>query len=189
MTNREVARPDSAAVARQRRIRRAVVWGAVVRPLSVLVLGFVFVIQGWELGFSAWITVPLPAVVAVLAVWAGARDGRSDVMLEETVADSLAPGEVILSFCPVHPSPIDPALPDVWDQCELRVTNRRLLLWQDTTLVWSRAWSELHLTADGDDQVTVHGQEGPIVALLLQKPTMPEELVLAAARLGARAPR
>ncbi|WP_412074792.1 hypothetical protein ACLF6K_01200 [Streptomyces xanthophaeus] len=187
MTNSEITGADSAAAARQRRIRRAAMWGGVVGLLTTLILGFSFVVQGWDLGIPAWITLPLPAAAAVLAVWGGAREGREDGILQEILADNLAPGEVMLSFCSVRPSPIDPSMPDVWDECELRVTNHRLLLWQGTTLLWSRPWSELHLTADGDDQVTVHGQEGPIVGLTLQKPTMPEELVLAAVRLKARA--
>ncbi|MGW4510114.1 hypothetical protein ACWENO_36295, partial [Streptomyces sp. NPDC004436] len=68
----------------------------------------------------------------------------------------------------------------------LQLTSRRLQLWLDTALVFNRPWRELHLTAEGDDQVIVHGQEGPLIAFFLDKPTTPEELVLAAARLKAR---
>ncbi|MEU6212079.1 hypothetical protein ABZ891_19525 [Streptomyces sp. NPDC047023] len=86
----------------------------------------------------------------------------------------------------MRPSPIHPVAPDVWDPCHLQLTSRRRQLWLDTALVFNRPWRELNLTAEGDDQVIVHGQEGPLIAFFLDKPTTPEELVLASARLKAR---
>ncbi len=161
-------------------------WGAVGGLLAVAGVGLSFVVKGWDLGISAWFTVPLPAAVAAAAAWGGAREGGSDGIRREALVDSLEPGEVLFTECPVRPSPIHPVAPDVRDPCHLQLTSRRLQLWLDTALVFSRPWRELHLTAEGDDQVIVHGQEGPLIAFFLDKPTTPEELVLAAARLKAR---
>ncbi|MEU9107789.1 hypothetical protein AB0D54_26335 [Streptomyces xanthophaeus] len=189
MAIRECVRAEDADPARRTRIRRSALAGAVGGAACVAVLGFSFVVQGWELGIAAWITVPLPAVVAVAAAWVGAREGRADGIRQEAVADTLAPGETLLSAYLVRPAPLHPEVPDVWDQCLLQLTTQRLQLWQHTTLLLGRPWSELRVIAHGDDVVIVHGPEGPLVELQVEEPASSEELVLAGARLKARARR
>ncbi|MFD7097232.1 hypothetical protein [Streptomyces xanthophaeus] len=189
MAIREDVRTEDADPARRKRIRRAALGGAVGGAVCVAVLGFSFVVRGWELGIAAWITVPLPAAAAVAAAWGGAREGRKDGIRQEALADALAPGETLLSAYLVRPVPLHLEVPDVWDQCLLQLTTQQLQLWQDTSLLLGRPWSELSVIAHGDDRVIVHGPEGPLVELQLEESGSSEELVLAGARLKARARR
>ncbi len=148
---------EGADPAGRKRIRRAALGGAVGGAVCVAALGFSFVVRGWELGIAAWITVPLPAAAAVAAAWGGAREGRKDGIRQEAVADALAPGETPLSAYLVRSVPLHLEVPDVWDQCVPQLTTRELQLWQDTSLLLGRPWSELGVIAHGDDRAIVRG--------------------------------
>ncbi|WP_411104931.1 hypothetical protein [Streptomyces sp. cmx-4-9] len=177
---------DGVAVERQRRIRRSAWWGGFAGLVSVAALGVSFVLRGAELGIAAWFTAPLPVVVGALAAWGGARQGRREGTRDEVRNEALTRDEIVLSVCPVRVVPADPDGPAFSgvDHCDLMVSNLRLFLWQDSTLLWCGWWREVSLTAEGDEEVILHdGGNEPVAWLQVEKPTLPEELVLAAARL------
>ncbi|MER8096253.1 hypothetical protein [Streptomyces goshikiensis] len=169
------------AVARRRRIRRSALGAGWVTGLVSAAKVSLFAFD-----LSWWIVGPVAVLAGVIGAYAGARMGWTEGVREE----ALEPGEVVLSAYPVRPlfdeegratGPSDRA------RFELRVTTRRLQLWEGASRLWSHPWRAVRLTAEGDF-VLVHHEDREIAELLVETyDGSPDELLLGAERLRARA--
>lgn len=102
---------------------------------------------------------------------------------------ALEPGEIVLSAYAVCPLAWNGQVTRDYDyeRFELRVTNRGLQLWEQAEQVWGHPWRTLRLTAERELVLVHHGED--VIAELFVRTLdgSPDELLLAADRLIARA--
>uniref|UniRef100_A0AAU2JS13 PH domain-containing protein n=1 Tax=Streptomyces sp. NBC_00049 TaxID=2903617 RepID=A0AAU2JS13_9ACTN len=171
---------DGDASARRRQVvrRSAVVTACGLGSLAAAQVA----VSSLESDVAWWVTVPVVLLAGAAGAWGGARVGR----VEGIRKAALGPGECVLSAYIVHPAGGE----RVPDRYSLRVTNRRLRLWDRAEELWSHPWHALRLTAEGPLVLVHHTEQGPIARLALDSElAAPEELVLAAARLRSRSRR
>ncbi|MGW4045480.1 hypothetical protein [Streptomyces sp. NPDC004721] len=141
-------------------------------------------VEGFGTPLRWWLVVPVALVGGAFAGWRAARAGR----VTRTRDEAIGHREFLLSAYEVR-SPYDMSAPtSQYDAArfELRVTNRKLQMWDGTTQLWSHPWRTLHLTAEGKVLVIYHEGE-TIGRMLVRTPDgSPCELLLAARRLQAR---
>ncbi|WP_314251795.1 hypothetical protein [Streptomyces sp. DSM 40907] len=182
-------RADAAGVARRRRVRRATIWGGVAAvggtvPISV---------EGMD-HLPWWGSLASCLVLGLLGGFAGAVSGRREAVKTEVRRDTLDEGERQLGRYRVKLVPEGRPAPPPFKEKDytsysLTTTTRRLQLWEfDYLPQWSHSWRELSLAAEGHVLV-VTGPQGVLGRFVLERMVVPEELVLAARRLRARAPR
>ncbi|MBT1188339.1 hypothetical protein HET69_31275 [Streptomyces sp. CJ_13] len=134
---------------------------------------------------SWWIVGPVAVLAGVIGAFAGARAGWMEGVREE----ALEPGEVVLSAYPVRPLFEDGRATGPSDSArfELRVTTLGLQLWEGTGRLWSHPWRAVRLTAEGDFVLVHHGDREIAELLVDTFDGSPDELLLGAERLRARA--
>ncbi|MGW3061472.1 hypothetical protein ACWC98_36985 [Streptomyces goshikiensis] len=135
--------------------------------------------------FSWWIVGPVAVLAGIIGAYAGARAGRTAGAREE----ALEPGEVVLSAYAVRPLFEEGRATGVSDSArfELRVTTLGLQLWEGADQLWSHPWRAVRLTAEGDFVLVHHGDREIAELLVDTFDGSPDELLLGAERLRARA--
>lgn len=148
------------------RVRR----GAVVGGVTGAVLGAVLVGYGLmqavrfvPVDLLRVLAAPAALVGAAVGGWIGARWGRESGLRDST----LDAREIAISGYGVLPLVVDgrPARKSDADRFDLRVTTRRLQLWDRSECLWDHPWSEIRLTTVKRETLVVLHDDRPIAEL------------------------
>lgn len=169
-------------VARRRRVRRYVLFSVGITALAVVPI----ILSARTVHLAWWVALPIALPLGAVGVWRDMRNYRVD----EVRSEALEGDETALSEYGVRLDGVRSPSADLGaSPIRLRLTTRRLQLWDRDAQLWSHPWQSVRLTADGE-LILVH-QEGELIArLVLTTPAgSVDELLLAGERLRVRAQR
>ncbi|THA86192.1 hypothetical protein [Streptomyces sp. A0592] len=178
-----------ADAARRKRVRRSAAWGGVAGAAGVVPVA----INATEF-WPWWLNLVFCLFVGGAGAFTGAVTGRREGRKSEVRRDTLEAGERQLGQYRVRIVPEGAQAPapfkeDDYTSYSLTTTTHRLQLWEFGYVPqWSHPWRDLHLALE-DHVVVITGPQGLLGRFILGRNVVPNELVLVADRLRARAPR